>query len=105
MEGEIVEETSTIDVIGIIPAHMKNFNNISIDSVTPHELVVTIAGTQLKGKITDTVGTNMCFNLNGETSQAELVACADKQAKLEKLFYVPKEELEKPFLPSDSLKN
>lgn len=104
MGDEIIEETA-VEVVGIIPAHLKDFTDITFDSVTPTEIKLTINGTEhLKGKITDTIGTQMFFNDNETTEEAELVACAEKFVKLEHIFYVPKGEFKKPFIPTDALK-
>jgi hypothetical protein len=97
---EIEEEE--IDIVATIPAHLKEFSELQIDSVTASELCVTIDGHRLKGKIGDTISTNLFFGLNEDTHEAELLASCDKTANLEHVFRVPKEEFAKPFIPTES---
>lgn len=105
-EEEIQTEEFTIDVMGIIPAHLKDFSNIEIekDTITPSEIYMNIDGNRLKGKITDTVSTNLFFELNPEEEDANLVASINKVANFEHVFYIPKDEFTKPFIPRDALK-
>ncbi|KAH0793939.1 hypothetical protein GPJ56_002151 [Histomonas meleagridis] len=103
-EEEIITEETIIDVVGVIPAHLKEFENISIDSVSPSNIYVTIDGNKLKGKITDTIETNLFFALDQETQNATVISSADKTVTLENIFYVPKDEFTKPFVPTDAIK-
>ena len=103
-EEEVFTEETIIDVVGVIPSHLKEFQNITIDSVSPSKIYITIDGNKFKGNITDTAETNMFFTLNNETSEAELVSHADKAVNFENIFYVPKEDLCKPFIPTDAVK-
>lgn len=103
-EEEVFTEESVIDVVGVIPSHLKEFRDISIGSVTPSTIYVTIDGNKFKGGITDTAETHLFFALNDENGAAELVAHADKTATFENVFYVPKEDLRKPFVPTDAVK-
>ncbi|OHT05887.1 hypothetical protein TRFO_26246 [Tritrichomonas foetus] len=104
MEEEIITEETTIDVMGIIPAHLKDFNNIEIEKVSPSEIYLQIDGNRLKGKIGDTISTNLFFELNSDDEEANLIASVDKMANFEHVFYVPKDEFTKPFIPTDALK-
>jgi hypothetical protein len=103
-DAEYEIEEDEIDVVAVIPAHLKEFAEIQIDSVSARELYVTIDGNHLKGKIGDTIGTNLFFSLNNETEEATIVAACDKTANLEHIFHVPREEFEKPFIPTSCLK-
>lgn len=102
-ENIIVEEDPEVNIVGIIPAQLKGFSNITIESITPKEIYLKIDEDRVKGKIDDTIGTVMFFSQNPETQEAEVVACAEKQVQFEHYFTIPREELTKPFIPSDAL--
>lgn len=101
---EVVVEESEIDLVGIIPAHLKEFDELTINGISTTEISLTIDGNQLKGRIGDSLGTNLFFHCDEDTETAQLIACADKMVKLEHVFMVPKEEFSKPFIPTDALK-
>jgi hypothetical protein len=102
-EEEFIEETE-IDIVATIPAHLKEFQDIKVDSVSATDLYVTIDGNRLKGRIGDTPSTNLFFNLQDEGRDVSLVSACDKCANLEHVFYVPKDLFDRPFIPSDVLK-
>jgi hypothetical protein len=54
MEEPLVEEID-IDVAAVIPAHLKGFQEVRVDSVNASELCVTIDGERLKGRIGDAI--------------------------------------------------
>lgn len=58
---------------------------------------------QLKVKITDAIGTNLFFRLNGETQEADFAVSCDKVATLEHVFCLLRNEFTKPFVPTDTL--
>ena len=58
---------------------------------------------RIKGKIQDTVGTVMFFAHDDNEQEARVVGCAEKQVQFEHYFTIPREELKKPFIPSDAL--
>lgn len=104
MNDDIIEE-SFVDVVATIPAHLKDFTDLHFDSVTPTEIRITLDGNEhLKGKICDTFGTQIFLADNNQTEEAEIISCAEKSVKLEHIFYVPKDEFKKPFVPTDALK-
>jgi hypothetical protein len=104
MQEEVEESELEIDVAAVIPAHLKGFQDVHVDSVTGSELYLTIDGEQLKGRIGDSVGTNLFFRLNDSTEEVELVATCDKIATCEHIFHLPREAFTKPFIPSDALR-
>ena len=101
---EIFTEETLIDVVGVIPAHMKNFQQIEVLSVSPNEIAVEVDGEKLKGKIGDTISTNLFFEVNNDYEEAHLVSAADKIVNLEHVFYIPKDAFTKPFIPTDAMK-
>ena len=103
MDDDIIVEESEVNVVGIIPGQLKDFTNIEIESVSPKEIYLKIDGERVKGKISDTLGTTMFFYPNEEDSEAQLIACAEKQAVFEHFFTVPREEFKKPFVPSEAI--
>lgn len=104
MEGEVIVEETEIDVVGILPAHLKEFTDLEIEKIQGNEIYVQVDGTKLKGKIGDANGTNLFFTRNEEEQSVNVVASADKVVNLEHIFYIPKEELTKPFIPTDALR-
>ena len=104
MEEEIITEETTIDVVGVIPAHLKEFENLSIDSASPSNIYISIDGNKLKGKIADTTESNLFFMLDKETKEAKVISSADKTVTFENIFYIPKEEFQKTFVPTDAVK-
>jgi hypothetical protein len=103
MEDPLVDEID-IDIAAVIPAHLKGFQEVQVDSVNASELCVTIDGERLKGRIGDAICTNLFFRLNDETQEAELMATCNKTATLEHVFYIPRAEFTKPFVPTDALR-
>jgi hypothetical protein len=99
-----LESEIEIDVAAVIPAHLKGFQEVHVDSVTGSDIYLTIDGEQLTGHFADAVGTNLFFRLNDATEEAELVAACDKVATLEHIFHLPREAFTKPFIPSDALR-
>ena len=103
MEGETFTEETEINIVGIIPAQLKDFTNVEIESINGKEVYLKIDEEKVKGKIEDTMGTTMFFASDEEKQEAELVTCAEKQVVFEHYFNVPKSEFKKPFLPSEAL--
>ena len=101
-DDTIIEETE-LDILGVIPVHLKDFENISIYSVSNGEVFIKVDDTELKGKVNDIIGTTMFFNLNNELNEIELVSCTEKQINFEPFFSIPLEEFEKPFIPSEAI--
>ena len=104
MEEEIITEETTIDIVGIIPAHLKEFKNVSIDSISQSNIYISIDGSKLKGKITDTTESNLFFALDQQSKEASVISSADKTVNFENIFYVPKDEFNKTFVPTDAVK-
>jgi hypothetical protein len=100
-----LEEEIEIDVAAVIPAHLKSFQDVTVESVNGREVYLIIDGEKLKGRIGDSIYTNLFFSVNEETREAEMVAACNKEAKLEHVFYIPREEFTKPFVPTDALRS
>ena len=102
-EDTFVEETE-IDIVGILPGHLKEFSELEVEKIDGNEIYVRVDGSRLKGKIGDANSTNLFFTCNEADQDVTLIASADKISSLEHIFYVPKEELTKPFIPTDCLR-
>lgn len=102
-QDELEVEESVIDVVGIIPAQLKDFTSITIEQVTPKEIYLKLDESKIKGKIVDTFGTNMFFAGNEGEETAELIGCAEKQVNFEHYFKIPRDEFRKPFIPSEAI--
>lgn len=104
--SSVQNEEFSIDLMGIIPAHLKDFENIEIesDTLTPSTIYIKVDGHRLKGQITDTISTNLFLEMNPEEQNGHLIASIDKMANFEHVFYIPKDEFTKPFIPHDALK-
>jgi len=100
-EYEIVEEI--IDVTGIIPAHLKDFENIIVESATKQEIKILIDGERLKGTFSDGIGSSMYFSVDENSQSVDLLGVTEKVVNFEHYYSVPKDEFTKPFIPSVSL--
>jgi hypothetical protein len=95
-----VEETE-VDIVAVIPAHLKEFQSVDVVFVTASELCAMTAGERQREH--HQCNGDESLLPNEETQEPGLVALCDKAATLEYVFYLPNDEFTRPFVPTDAL--